>query len=455
MHALNFYIIFLVLKKYTDIHSAIISSLLVFFLIISNSTFVAKDYHTIVSLIVALTIYILPSASNKIKNKTFLFSGLLIGLLILTKHNIGVIYGFGLLLYLNGSLILHGYNFLGILKKNLVFLVSIALLLAYTTYITPSWVTIFSLDTPKGSIFVVLSRFILDPGNRAIITVSALLITFVYAVYFLIQSYKEKLASFIGNYYQNIATFIGISNVNARSHLYLILILVLIISIFIIFKVKIALLYVFALSWPLLRLLRNNSKGEVLLCIPLYALAYCGTTTAGFNSVSLEILLALFFAELIFVIKKYCHNADDSYILRNTILPIITVTVFFGINKLVNPSYEWWGYKTNSIIDNIKNERSFSSGIFRGIHMDKFTHDIISFAQKNENNNILTTPSIPMFNLLSDNQSKYNLLFWYDTTSSSSVKKTIEQMKYNPPMHIYMLKMPHVVHQGHYGLTKK
>ena len=60
-----------------------------------------------------------------------------------------------------------------------------------------------------------------------------------------------------------------------------------------------------------------------------------------------------------------------------------------------------------------------------------------------------------MFNLLSDNQSKYNLLFWYDTTSSSSVKKTIEQMKYNPPMHIYMLKMPHVVHQGHYGLTKK
>ena len=112
LHALNFYIIFLVLKKYTDIHSAIISSLLVFFLIISNSTFVAKDYHTIVSLIVALTIYILPSASNKIKNKTFLFSGLLIGLLILTKHNIGVIYGFGLLLYLNGSLILHGYNFL-------------------------------------------------------------------------------------------------------------------------------------------------------------------------------------------------------------------------------------------------------------------------------------------------------------------------------------------------------
>ena len=109
------------------------------------------------------------------------------------------------------------------------------------------------------------------------------------------------------------------------------------------------------------------------MCIPLYALAYCGTTTAGFNSVSLEILLALFFAELIFVIKKYCHNADDSYILRNTILPIITVTVFFGINKLVNPSYEWWGYKTNSIIDNIKNERSFSSGIFRGIHMDKFT----------------------------------------------------------------------------------
>ena len=87
--------------------------------------------------------------------------------------------------------------------------------------------------------------------------------------------------------------------------------------------------------------------------------------------------------------------------------------------------------------------------------MDKFTYDIISFTKKNTNNNILTTPSIPMFNLLSDNQSKYNLLFWYDTTSSSSLKKTIEQMNYNPPMNIYMLKMPNFVHRGHYGLIKK
>ncbi len=459
IHVLNFYIIFLVLQKRTNIDSAIIGSLLTFFLIINNPAFIAKDYHTIVSLLVALLIYVLPfgDENKKINNKTPIYIGLLIGLLILTKHNIGVIFGFSIFLYINLILFSNKYRLSEFIKINLYLFVSLfAILLSFTTFISPSWLSVFSFDTPKGSIYTILFRFILDPTNRKIIFVSLLFTVLIYIFYFLVKSYKYKFVTFLNYYLASIASFFRITDYQiGRSNMFLFLVLAFMVAIFILFKLKIAILYMFALSWPLLRLLKSNTKNDVLFCIPLYTLAYCGTTTAGFNSVSLEILLALFFAELIFILRELCISSKDNYNLRNFLAPIIFVTFTFGATKLVNPSYNWWGLKTNSIVDNIQNERSFKSGYFKHIHMDKFTYDILNYADNNDINNLLATPSIPLFNLLSEKKSEFSLLYWYDVTTLKSQEKTVNKLWDSPPKDIFMLKVPDYVHAGHYSLIKK
>ncbi len=458
-HALNVSIIFFVLQRYTNTYSAVLGSLLTFFLIINNPAFLAKDYHTIVSILVALSIYVLPYGhkSIKIDFKTPIYIGSLVSLLVLTKHNVGVIFGFSLFLYLNLLLFSYKYRGTEILKMNLLlFLSFVSILFGFMTLVSSSWLSIFSLDTPKGSIFVVLFRFILDPTNRNILFATLLLITMTYLFYFLIKSHKYKFTTFFNYYLQSIIVFFKISNhKNGQSNLFLFLILILSLMFFVIFSLKIAILYIFALAWPIIRLLRSNAISDVLFCIPLYALAYCGTTTAGFNSVSLEILLALFFSELIFTIRGWCIPFKDHYNFRNLLMPIIFLTITFGFIKVTNPSYEWWGLKTNSIVENIKSERLFTSGVFKDIYMDQFTYDILKYANTNNNNDLLATPSIPLFNLLSEKKSKYSLLFWYDVTTLSSLENTITQISKTPPSDIFMLKLPQFVHSGHYSLLKK
>lgn len=458
-HALNVYIIFFILQRYTNTYSAAIGSLLTFFLIINNPAFLAKDYHTIVSLLVSLLILVLPyrNENKKIDNKTPIYIGLLVGLLILTKHNIGVIFGLSIFLYLNLILFSNKHQLSESLKINLYLFISLfAVLSSFTTFVSPSWLSIFSLDTPKGLIHTILFRFILDPTNRKIIFVSILFIALIYIFYFLLKSYKYKFVTFLNYYLASIALFFRITDYQAgRANMFLFLVLTFIAAIFILFKLKISILFVFALSWPLLRLLKSNTKNDVLFCIPLYTLAYCGTTTAGFNSVSLEILLALFFAELIFTIRQLCITSKDNYNLRNFLAPVIFITLTFGVTKLVNPSYNWWGLKTNSIVDNIQNERSFKSGYFKNIHMDKFTYDILNYADNNDLNNLLTTPSIPLFHLLTEKKSEFSLLYWYDVTTLKSQEKTANILLESPPRNIFMLKVPDYVHAGHYSLIKK
>ena len=459
LHVLNVSIIFFVLQRYTNTYSAAIGALITFFLIINNPAFLAKDYHTIVSLLVALLIYVLPYGhkSIKISFKTPIYIGSLVSLLVLTKHNIGIIFGFSLFLYLNLFLFYYKYKIAYILKINLLLFLSFGLILfGFTTFVSSSWLSVFSLDTPKGSIFVILFRFILDPTNRIIISATFLFVTIIYLFYFLIKSYKYKFTTFFNNYLQSIVVFFKISNHKiGQSNLFLFLILVLSLMFFVIFKSKIAILYIFALAWPIIRLLRSKTTSDIFFCIPLYALAYCGTTTAGFNSVSLEILLALFFSELIFIVRGWCIPFKDHYNFKNLLTPIIFLTITFGFTKVTSPSYNWWGLKTNSIVESIKNERSFASGVFKDIYMDRFTYDILKYASTNNNNNLLASPSIPLFNILSEKKSEYGLLFWYDVTSLSGLKHAVNQIIKAPPNDIFMLKLPSFVHSGHYSLLKK
>ena len=148
---------------------------------------------------------------------------------------------------------------------------------------------------------------------------------------------------------------------------------------------QISILYIFALSWPIIRLIKFRTLHDVLLCIPLYALAYSGTTTAGFNSVSLEILLALFFGELIFILSRNTIFNECQKNLSLAFLPMLFLCFTFGAIKAMGPSYNWWGLQTNSLVENINSKRFFNSGIYKGIKMDDFSFNILNYSQSNLN----------------------------------------------------------------------
>lgn len=459
IHVLNFYIIFLLVKKYTDFHSAIIASLITFFLIINNSTFSAKDYHTIVSLLIALTILIIPS---KDKNYNFSFIncfliGLLIGALVLTKHNIGVIFGFSLLIYITFNNIFLREKVFAIFSKSLIFLLGIIFLIFLANfYLSSSWLSIFSFETPKGSIVNILLRFIIEPYNRLIIILSISFVATIYFIYFLIQSNNKYFANLFGKLKIYTKDFFSITGSGYNYTFYLFFICIFVLIIFGLFTSSVSLLFIFALSWPLIRILTNTTLNNFILCIPLYALAYAGTTTAGFNSVSLEILLALFFAEFIFIIGKLINKTNTSSKNILFIFPILLICLSFGTLKLSTPSYNWWGLQTNSILNNINTNRFFEQGIFKNIRMDHFTYNVLNYARQdlNSKNKLFTSPSIPMFHLINNKESEFSLISWYDTYTEETLNNDLNKLKNSPPDTIYLLNIPDSVNKGHYELIK-
>lgn len=422
---------FLFLRKRANDFFALIGLSVALGLVISNPVYLAKDYHTLVELLTVFLLVCLPLAafSNFKKYLINTFSlGIICGLLLLSKQNIGIILTFFLGLSFLFELYFERSNFKRYLIVISIFLFSFSIpLVVYSTLFGFQWISIFHANDSKGSFLHILFKFISSPNIR-IFTFSALFLTF-FLFYF-----REKIISFLKglSYEEIIAIFL----------------LFLVIS----YRVN-SLLFVFALSWPLSRFLFIKNKKDLKVSFVLLGLAYAGTTTAGYNSVSMEFLVGLFIAEfstLLIGTRRIKNYLNIKMIVPSLILLLILLP------KITSPfGYNWWGLKSAGFLNSNK---PLTEEVLRGIFSDESTVSMIDSISEYKKylsygDKILAYPSIPIAYLILNKQPYANPVLWFDASTKGDSTKTITEMSKKLPKVIFWLRPPLEVYKGHFKLA--
>lgn len=455
VYLINVYLIYYFCKQITNSNFAIIGTFVSQILIINNNpVWLSKDYHTLVSLLVVLFLITLYKLVVQQKNyvRFSVLLGIITTLLILTKQNIALVCFISALF----TIALNKENNI----KNIFVLTTIYVsfviisLLIYSHFNGINWVNSYIQNDSKGKYGTVIFRFISDPGI-AKISVRAIIIFLLFI--FLFNFYKNNKAFInkisicireffnkLNNYLKLNVTFIG----------YVILIVILY---FVIVKAKTTTFYSLILAYFLINLycylFANLKKQFYLLSIAFLFIAYAGTMTAGYNYVSLEILIAVFITVLFLKLSKvFVLNQ----LIVTIIISIFAATVFLK-NKYNNYSYNWWGYSTDSIKNSIY---SSDNKKLKGISLDYTSKEIIDvtdtlIAGMSPGENFFSYPSIPLFYYLYDRKPIVkSIVQWFDVLPSTETDTVISDLNRVPPKYIFWLKPPQFVYQGHLLMKK-
>jgi hypothetical protein len=455
IYLINVYLIYYFCKQITNSNFAIIGTFVSQILIINNNpVWLSKDYHTLVSLLV--TLFLITQYKLVVQNKNYVgysaLLGIITSLLILTKQNIALVCFISALLTIVFNKEINVKN---------IFISSIAYLgflffslLIYSHFYGFNWVDSYMDNDSKGRYGTVIFRFISDP-EIAKISVRAIVIFLIFI--FLFYLYKNnitlanKIRIRIHEFFNQLNNYLKI-NISFVGYFILTAILY-----FLIIKAETTIFYSLIIAYFLINLycylFTNLKKQFYLLSIAFLFLAYAGTMTAGYNNVSLEILIAVFMTVLFLKLSKVF---DLKQLLVTVIVSIFAATVFFN-NKYNNYSYNWWGYST----DSIKNSIYFSNNKkLNGISLDYPSKQIIDatdslVATMNPGETIFAYPSIPFFYYLYDKKPIVkSIVQWFDVMPSVDTDTVISDLGRASPKYIFWLKPPQFVYQGHLRMKK-
>jgi len=188
--------------------------------------------------------------------------------------------------------------------------------------------------------------------------------------------------------------------------------------------------------------------------LPLIGLVYCGTHTAGYNFVSMQLVLALMIADFT------CRHGDKLLGFRKELKIVlfgISVTFLFALLKLSGPLYDWWGLKQEGAI-----EARFSLPFdeLNGFRVDKSTADFYGKiaeykATMNADEVVFAYPSIPIIYLLLNKLPPVKLpVLWFDVSDQSQSREILAQLELNKPSVIFWLKPAEFVYSGHASLRR-
>lgn len=431
------------LRRFVGAFSAGLGTIIAVSLVMSNPVYLSKDYHTLVLVLTALTMLTI-SFAGTISGISFwqllsrvTISSLLCGVILLTKQNIGIFFSFGIFLYWisclykvedkkNIKIIFFGLTFV-------LFFLMPALLLTLTT--NADWLTVFIKNDSKGGLFVTIFRFALDKNSLKVefLAVGIVLVTFLYQKtknYIVLP--KQFNLPIIKNYFFIFFVLVVMGSVNFLGGM---------------------LILAAALAWPILRILileKNNYSS--LLALPLYAIAYCGTQTAGYNFVSLELLLALMTAEIINI------KADlkfQNYKIYSILAPL--AFIYMMTPKIAGSTYNWWGLKTDSILDEHAKNLPFKElkGIETDIQTSKMFKEISDVKEHiEEKDTIFAYPSIPIVYQLLGKKPLVAPVLWFDVAGSGDGRDVIRNLNVSKPKYIFWLRPPWGVYVGHFSLRK-
>lgn len=445
IHVISVALLYFWLRHFGSVAAALSGAAVATGLVMANPVYLAKDYHTLVALLVNFTLLALTRRGKSIGlvqgSMWTAIVGFSCGLLLLTKQNIGLFFSGGVLFYFIARLMVGR-------SKNIAFLnvvVWLALFLTpaiILTILQPDWLSIFSGNDAKGSIFTVLFRFLLDREALIISFGAAVLMAFLYGA----------------NRVAIVKAFVNYANKQSLRSMAPILGIVVIISLGNFFRTP---LLILALAWPLVRALGAIPGGrplfpasDALLFFPLMALAYCGTLSAGYNAVSLEILIALMICE---IYSLFAARLEESKSLRPELISLI---IFIG---LISPKlyagfgYDWWGLKAGRVLPVELVE--LQEPKLKGIFTDTATAEMVREIEKarttlGPSGSVFAFPSIPLVYDLLEKQPIGAPVLWFDVTTNAEVLRTLNKLESDPPNIIFWLRPPENVYVGHARLRR-
>ncbi len=453
-----------IFEKFYDRRSVVVGALAAIFLFMTDSVYIAKDYQTYLVFLICLVlisgIYLqssfatLTTKHEKPQRDMFYFSvllGFLLGLVCVIKQNVGIFLFFAY--FISCTLELRHVS----IKATIVALFGLCLGLAsifliFFTYFRSHAVYfgtlagLFVKNDSKGDIFVVLARVFFDDFNRKILFISLV------GVFILCYTatHFNRLLLIIKNLYETVVGKI-------------VFLLSILLGVFIVVRHPWVVNYFIALPLAIFGFLFYMTyfstysfqyKKLRSILLPLFALIYCNTQVASFNSTGLIFInvlafscLAHFLMNQLSVASAYLYGA-------------LTILVFFAFfQKWVIFTYDWWGLHQGSVFSA---KYSLPYPETKGLHVDKATQHAYAFISDNvrkysqSDNDVYFFPNIPVFYYLEKKRPPYsNVVQWFDVISSAHIQKEFDEFKANLPNVVVFLEPPNFVYQGHEALIHR
>lgn len=438
------------LSRLTDKISATIAVFIAMALNMSTPVYLAYDYSSYIDIILILILILYYFIIRTERIYIIIINSLLLGvfltLLFLMKQNIGVFFGIAIVV---GILIhLSKFKFLSFFS-----------LLMTSSFIIFKFATLIDIESAsneillnndaKGSIFTVLFRFILDIENLKILIFSMIL------TFLVLMENKYKFFIKKNIYWNKYKS-------NKIIHLSLMFVIIFIYlmlffhiqpfygKFFIgIFVITISTFLYISYNVITKNLINVNNK-YIPFILPIVALGYCTTHTAGYNFIGMYFVVAFSLAYLIYQFKD-TNFKDYLY------LAFIILMINIMVSKIFTP-YNWWGLTQNNIFE-AKYETNYKQ--LEGIKVDKKTKDLFDTVKynidmySNSNSDVYVYPHIPIFYFLHNKKPPVkSIIQWFDFTTTFQLKRDLDILKKELPKIIVILKPPEFVYKGHYALLK-
>ena len=444
VNLINFTVAYFVCKRFVGNGPGLIAISTVFALSILNGNYLVKDYHTLLQLLIGLCllIYTYPGRGNTSCRPVILL-GILAVAVGLVKQNVGIFFGIGLMPYYFKQFALQ-------LKRTVIYILAIFIsIVTFILFADGNWLSIFSGNDAKGSVLKILFRFIFDRETRNFELAALLIIVTTFAITKGWQLYSFKITSLRSKF-----KFISLEVIIVASWL--------LIAIFLNRRIGfVNMLLVYSLAWPILRILYFKSMGEVVntpqIALPLFALAYCNTTTAGYNIVGLFYLVLIFVAEISGIAVKNINILTSWNVGRKAAGAFAISIVLYGfLLKIASPyGYSWWGVNSGGLLSSTN--KLVNHGVLNGQFVDSQTLKAIEVLESGKDSNgcILAYPSIPIAYQLSNSKYCYQPVLWFDVATTKKINSTINDIKNNQPERIFWLRPPQEVYNEHEILRGK
>ena len=430
------------LSKLTNRNSAAIAVFSAFALNMSTPVFLPYDYSSYIDilLVLSLVLYYLTLKSESLyKAVTYTFSlGCILALILFMKQNIGLFFGLatfvGLIVWKKSYVVLH---VLSLITGYVLVFYGFSLLIDLNAV----WEGLFLNNDAKGSVITVLFRFILDLKSLLILLASILLVSLLvmiskYKAFILSSKYWKKLNNIkILNflYIASIALYLLIFfNITPFRYLFETAIFIITIGVF---------LY---LIYQLIIKGKNDSEFNKFI-LPIVALAYSTTHTAGYNFIGMYFVVAFSLAYLFYKIKLSKKTAL-------IYLAVILLMTNLMISNIKEP-YNWWGLTQGDIFSS-KYETNYEQ--LAGIKVDKKTRDFFNTVKFNiekyskSDDDVYLFPHIPIFYLLHHKTPPVkSIIQWYDFATTKQLEEDLKVLKTDLPNVIVWLDPPAFVKIGH------
>lgn len=449
-HAVSVTFIYLWLSRiWSGKLSCIATVLCAVFMMTFNSAYIAKDYHTTVELFEAFALYmstfVIGDRADKSNSLAIILCGFACGALVLTKQNIGVFFTIGMIAALLSNEIHKSPNnrvyrvlaTVGLFTAGLLVLPIIV-----SVYMGTGWLNTYIGNRSKGSVSTVLFRFVTNYDSRKIIGVS-------FAIYFLIFGWQHIIKKLL-----RIESFDLFCKENLSIYRRLKWVLVAGI-LFYFFKYNV--IYILAsltISWLMYIAVHERFKENWISYgwIVLASLIYCGTHTAGYNSVSMQLVFASFFCYTFSLLDK--KLTIKTSIIVVTLMLIVALSFFY---KSARPQYNWWGLKDGSPSSNkVQLPQKELKGFYVDESSNKFYSSIRDFGSKlKKDDTVLFYPSIPIGYMLLDIKPPVKMpVMWFDVSDYMNAPQVIKDLEKKQPKYIFWLRPGAPVYEGHLQLQR-